>query len=255
MSAERLDKRLVSQGLAATRSQAQRMIDAGRVESLAPDEGWQLQTKASARLPEGVELRVAPSEEDAYVSRGGLKLQAALEQSALDPEGWVALDLGQSTGGFTDCLLQTGAARVVGVEVGHDQLAPRLTDHPKVSCYEGINARSLPLETLLQEAPQGYDLAVMDLSFISQTLVLPGLPPLLKKGGYLLSLVKPQFEVGRSGVGKGGIVRDSALYVQVEARIKETCEQTGLDLLAYFPSAITGGDGNREFFVLARRAP
>lgn len=255
MTAERLDKRLVGLGLAATRSQAQRMIDAGRVESLVPGGDWQLQTKASARLPEDVELRIGPSEEDAYVSRGGLKLQAALEQSGLNPRGWLALDLGQSTGGFTDCLLQAGVAQVVGVEVGRDQLAPRLRNHPKVTCYEGINARKLPLETLLQEAPGGYDLAVMDLSFISQTLVLPGLPPLLKKGGYLLSLVKPQFEVGRSGIGKGGIVRDSTLYAGVEERIKEACDRAGLKPLAYFPSAITGGDGNREFFILAQRLP
>jgi len=253
MTTERLDKSLVSQGLAATRSQAQRMIEAGRVESRVPGGGWQLQAKASAKLPEDTELRVEPGEEDAYVSRGGLKLQAALEQSGLDPKGWVALDLGQSTGGFTDCLLQAGVAQVVGVEVGHDQLAPSLRNHPKVICYEGINARDLPLEMLVQHSPGGYDLTVMDLSFISQTLVLPGLPALLKKGGYLLSLVKPQFEVGRSGVGKGGIVRDSALYAQVEARIKASCVQAGLEVLAYFPSAITGGDGNREFFVLARQ--
>jgi len=255
MTTERLDKRLVCQGLAATRSQAQRMIEAGRVESLAPQGHWQVQRKASTKLPGEVQLRVQPGEEDAYVSRGGLKLRAALEQSGLDPEGWVVLDLGQSTGGFTDCLLQAGVARVVGVEVGHDQLAPGLKDHPKVRCFEGINARSLPREMLLQHSQGGYDLAVMDLSFISQTLVLTGLPPLLKKGGYLLSLVKPQFEVGRSGVGKGGIVRDSDLYAQVEARIRKACVQAGFEPLAYFPSAITGGDGNREFFVLAQRSP
>ena len=253
MTTERLDKRLVGLRLAVTRSQARRMIDAGRVESLAPGGYWQVQCKASTKLPGEVQLRVQISQEDAYVSRGGLKLRAALERSGLNPKGWVALDLGQSTGGFTDCLLQAGVARVVGVEVGRDQLAPRLREDAKVSCYESINARSLPVDRLLQEAPGGYDLAVMDLSFISQTLVLPGLPPVLKPGGYLLSLVKPQFEVGREGIGKGGIVRDSALYGGVQARIKACCEEAGLEPLAYFPSAITGGDGNREFFIQAKR--
>ena len=249
---DRLDKQLVAQGLVASRTQAQVLIGAGRVDWWL-DGHWQTQSKSSLKVPGGAELRVRAGEETAYVSRGGLKLRAALDRSGLNPEDWEALDLGQSTGGFTDCLLQVGVARVVGVEVGHGQLAPRLREHSQVSCYEGINARNLPVDRLLQEAPGGYDLAVMDLSFISQTLVLPGLPPLLKPGGYLLSLVKPQFEVGREGIGKGGIVRDCALYADVEARIKACCEEAGLEPQAYFPSAITGGDGNREFFIQARR--
>ncbi len=250
---ERLDKALVTRALADTRSQAQRMIEAGRV-STHVDDGWQVLNKASVKIPDGQLLKVEPGEDDQFVSRGGLKLRGALAYAGLKPEGWAALDVGQSTGGFTDCLLQAGVAKVVGVDVGRDQLVPALKEHPKVVFFEGINARDLPVETLLVEAPGGFDLIVMDVSFISQTLILPGLPALLKPGGHLLSLVKPQFEVGKAGIGKGGIVRDARLYEEVERRIRAQCEALGLTLEGYFPSPITGGDGNREFFVSARLA-
>lgn len=247
---ERLDKALVTRALADTRSQAQRMIEAGRVSTQTAS-GWQRLNKASVKVSDDQPLKVAPGEEDQFASRGGLKLRGALAQSGLKPEGWVALDVGQSTGGFTDCLLQAGAAKVVGVDVGRDQLVPALRAHSKVVYFEGINARDLPADTLLAEAPGGFDLIVMDVSFISQTLILPGLPALLKPGGHLLSLVKPQFEVGKAGIGKGGIVRDDRLYQEVELRICAECEALGLILDDYFPSPITGGDGNREFFVAA----
>jgi len=251
---ERLDKALVSRGLADTRSQAQRMIEAGRVRCQASG-NWQVLNKASAKVSEEQALDVEPGDEDQFASRGGLKLRGALAQSGLNPEGWVALDVGQSTGGFTDCLLQAGATRVVGVDVGRDQLVPALRAHPKVVYFEGINARDLPRDTLLAEAPAGFDLIVMDVSFISQTLILPGLPALLKPGGHLLSLVKPQFEVGKAGIGKGGIVRDDRLYAEVEQRIRAQCDTLGLTINGWFASPIKGGDGNREFFISATKTP
>lgn len=247
---ERLDKVLVAQGLAQTRTQAQRLIDAGRVSARLSG-AWQVVRKPGLKIPEEAELRAQPGEEERYASRGGLKLWGALERTGVSMAGQVVLDVGQSTGGFTDCALQAGAAKVVGVDVGREQLVPALREDPRVVFYEGINARALPLEELLWQSPGGFDLVVMDVSFISQTLILPGLPPLLKPGGHLLSLVKPQFEVGRDGIGKGGIVRDTGLYREVETRIRARCEALGLVVEDYFSSPITGGDGNREFFIAA----
>jgi len=250
---ERLDKQLVATGLAETRTRAQRLIEQGRVE-LEQTGSWRVQRKASVKVAPDTRLRVLPSEEDHYVSRGGLKLRGALSQIGVDPAGWMALDVGQSTGGFTDCLLQAGVRNVVGVDVGHDQLVASLKADSRVLCHEGVNARRLPETELLSQAPEGFDLIVMDVSFISQTLILPGLPTLLKPSGWLVSLVKPQFEVGKAGIGKGGIVRDAGLYQEVETRIRSVCADLSLAVVDYFPSPITGGDGNREFFVVARKA-
>lgn len=248
---KRVDVLLVERGLAASRTQACRLIEDGAVlwqHGLQ----WQVVSKASQKIDPDWPLKIDPDMEAAYVSRGGIKLAGALAQSGIDPTGWVVLDVGQSTGGFTDCLLQAGARQVVGVDVGHDQLAPNLRSHPKVVCYEGINARALPSE-LLQHTGGGFDLAVMDVSFISQTLILPGLVGMLKPGGYVLSLVKPQFEVGQAGIGKGGIVRDEQLYEGVEQTLRRCCASLGLSVMGYFPSSITGGDGNREFFICAQK--
>lgn len=249
---KRLDILLVERGLAASRRQAQVLIEAGRVQWHQADQ-WRTATKASLKLEADCELRAEPGEEQRYVSRGGLKLAGALERTGINPEGVIALDVGQSTGGFTDCLLQAGADKVVGVDVGREQLVPRLREDPRVVFYEGINARELPPDELLAQAPGGFDLLVMDVSFISQTLILPGLPHLLKPGGQLLSLVKPQFEVGKAGIGKGGIVRDTSLYRKVETDLRAMCGQLGLEVRDYFPSPITGGDGNREFFIWAHK--
>lgn len=244
---------LVERGLAASRTQARRLIEGGAV-LIKNGFQWQVISKASQKLDPDWPIKIDPQHrEAAYVSRGGIKLAGALEQSRIDPFGWVVLDVGQSTGGFTDCLLQAGAHQVVGVDVGHDQLAPRLRDHPNVVCYEGVNARALPNE-LLQHTEGGFDLVVMDVSFISQTLILPGLAKMLKPGGYVLSLVKPQFEVGHTGIGKGGIVRNEKLYEGVEQTLRRCCAELGLSVRAYFPSSITGGDGNREFFICAQKA-
>jgi 23S rRNA (cytidine1920-2'-O)/16S rRNA (cytidine1409-2'-O)-methyltransferase len=220
-------------------------------------------------------------------------LEAALKQVGLSVDGFACLDVGQSTGGFTDCLLQAGAKSVVGVDVGSAQLHPLLRSDPRVLCVEKVNARALTAEDLIQayedstgedgqfevgdeetdegdefddqeEAPDTtdaaktesefvpeFDLIVADLSFISQTLVLPAVVPLLKAGGTLLTLVKPQFELQPGQVGKGGIVKEPEFYVVVEQRLREACAALGLTVTAWFDSPIAGGDGNREFFICA----
>lgn len=195
-------------------------------------------------------LTVIADDEDRYVSRGGRKLAGALTESGISVNGAVCLDVGQSTGGFSDCLLQAGAQRIVGVEVGHGQLHARLLSDPRVVCREGINCRALVAEDLGGDMPEGgFNIIVADLSFISLTLVLPQLPALLAVTGHMLLLVKPQFEVGKSGLAKGGIVRDVALYPEVEAKIRAACDNVGVKVQGWFDSPITGGDGNREFFI------
>ena len=246
----RLDQVLVEQGLAASRSIAQRLIAAGRVAC----EGEVL-LKPAQLLPADARLQVAQDDGDSYVSRGGLKLAGALHHSGVDPRGWVCLDVGQSTGGFSDCLLRAGAARVVGVDVGHDQLHPRLKADPRIAAFEGINCRTLEAADLGEAMPAvGFDLIVADVSFISLTLILPRLPALLAPEGQMLLLVKPQFEVGPGGIGKGGIVRDPARYAEVERKLRAGCEALYLEVLGWFESPITGGDGNREFFIWTRHA-
>ncbi|WP_409523047.1 TlyA family RNA methyltransferase [Nitrincola sp. MINF-07-Sa-05] len=250
---QRLDLLLTERGLCRSRSQAQQIIADERV-SYRIDNHWKTTTKPGLKLSEETELHITPGGADHFVSRGALKLLDALEYCPIPIKGAIALDIGQSTGGFTDCLLQQGATRVIGIEVGHDQLAQKLRQDPRVICYEGSNARNLDKDELLQHtAGNGFDLVVMDVSFISQTLILPGLPPLLKPGGVLISLVKPQFEVGPEGVGKGGIVRDNSLYNEVQDKIIQCCEAHGLEPFAYRESPIQGADGNHEFLLLARR--
>ncbi len=330
----RADVFLVEQGLASTRSQAQRLIASGvewRVGDPAP---WHKVAKNGDDIPVGSEVRLLDQAEARFVSRGGLKLEGALQQAGLAVQGWQCLDVGQSTGGFTHCLLEHGARCVVGVDVGHGQLHPQLRADPRVVCLEGLNARSLTSESLAEaweeawceeveepednetqpQAPYAwmrngglvddeyddsddakdheiedfkasraarakaraegtlpvhrqrraefadaeiaplFDLVTGDLSFISLTLVLPALVPLLAPQGRLLMLVKPQFELQPGQVGKGGIVRDESLYAVVEQRIRAACAELGLEVLGWQDSAISGGDGNREFFVFARRA-
>jgi 23S rRNA (cytidine1920-2'-O)/16S rRNA (cytidine1409-2'-O)-methyltransferase len=250
----RADQLLLERGLAASRSQAQRLITSG-VEWRLGTKPWQRVSKNGDELPLPCEVRLLDTAEARYVSRGGLKLEGALLSSGLSAQGLRCLDVGQSTGGFTDCLLQQGAAQVVGLDVGHGQLHPRLRDDARVVCVERINARELePNDARVPDVALGFDLVVGDLSFISLTLVLPALLPLLKKGGALLMLVKPQFELQPSDIGKGGLVKDEASYVQVEARLREACAVLNLEVLGYWPSAIAGGDGNKEFWIGARRA-
>ncbi len=286
----RIDQLLVQRGLANTRSQAQRLIADG-VE-WAQGETWRRVAKNGDEVPESANVRLLDDSEARYVSRGGLKLEAALKQVGLSIEGFSCLDVGQSTGGFTDCLLQAGAKSVVGVDVGSAQLHPMLRSDPRVLCVEKVNARALTADDLIQayedsmgedgqfeadedEASEDddpahehnaegaeettsefvpeFDLIVADLSFISQTLVLPAVVPLLKSGGTLLTLVKPQFELQPGQVGKGGIVKDPAFYAVVELRLREACAALGLTVTAWFDSPIEGGDGNREFFICAHK--
>jgi len=248
----RADQLLLDRGLAVSRSQAQRLIASG-VDWRLGTKPWQRVAKNGDELPLPCELRLLDNAEARYVSRGGLKLEGALRSSGLSAQGLRCLDVGQSTGGFTDCLLQQGAAQVVGLDVGHGQLHPRLREDARVVCVERINARELEAnDARVPEAALGFDLVVGDVSFISLTLVLPSLLPLLKKGGALLMLVKPQFELQPGDIGKGGLVKDQASYVQVEARLREACAVLNLNVLGYWPSAIAGGDGNQEFWIGAR---
>jgi 23S rRNA (cytidine1920-2'-O)/16S rRNA (cytidine1409-2'-O)-methyltransferase len=331
----RADVFLVEGGHAATRSQAQRLIAAGVQWRLAPTLPWNAVAKNGDDIPAGAEVQLLDAAEAKYLSRGGLKLEGALAAAGVRVEGLHCLDVGQSTGGFTDCLLQHGAAQVVGVDVGQGQLHERLRADVRVIGVEGLNARHMTPEALrdaCEEAlcerieaepedndtqpvapyawmrngglvdedyddsddakeqeveafkaeraakaqaratgkvatvrqrmagredvaiPAAFELVTGDLSFISLTLVLPALVPLLAPQGALLMLVKPQFELQPGQVGKGGIVRDAALFPLVEQRLRDCCAQLGLQVLGWYDSAIEGGDGNREFFIYARRA-
>ena len=296
----RIDQLLVQRQLASTRSQAQRLIASG-VQWLQGD-SWRKVAKNGDDVPVDAQIRLLDDSEARYVSRGGLKLEAALKRVGLNPALWQCLDVGQSTGGFTDCLLQHGAAFVVGVDVGSAQLHPSLRADPRVLCVEKLNARAMDASDLIASyadsisatgqfdiendaesegdeagfdadderernddldaatdmAAAGdfvpeFDLIVADLSFISQTLVLPAVVPMLKAGGTLLTLVKPQFELQPGQVGKGGIVKDASLYIAIEQRLRDACAALGLSVTHWFDSPIEGGDGNREFFICARK--
>jgi 23S rRNA (cytidine1920-2'-O)/16S rRNA (cytidine1409-2'-O)-methyltransferase len=248
----RADQLLVQRGLASSRSQAQRLIATGARFQRAGE--WKVLSK-SDDLPEDAVIELSDTAEARYVSRGGLKLEGALKSTGLDVTGLFCLDVGQSTGGFTDCLVKHGAAHVIGVDVGQGQLHPLVEHHERVTCIESVNARALTADDLGEAWTQPFDLVVGDLSFISMTLVLPALVPLMADHAQLLMLVKPQFELQPPDIGKGGIVRDPALYAQVEKRIRDACAALSLEVLQWLDSPIDGGDGNREFFVHARRVP
>jgi 23S rRNA (cytidine1920-2'-O)/16S rRNA (cytidine1409-2'-O)-methyltransferase len=217
-------------------------------------DAWRSVVKNKDEVPESAELELDDAAEARYVSRGGLTLEGALQVSGIDPAGKLCFDVGQSTGGFTDCLLQRGAVKVVGVDVGHGQLHAKLREDERVVAIEGVNARALSPDDLEEEGESRFDLIVGDLSFISLTLVLPAVVEFLADDGRLLLLVKPQFELQPGQVGKGGIVRDEAMYVVVEKRLRDACEALDLRVLQWFDSPIAGGDGNREFFIHAVRA-
>ncbi len=245
----RADVLLVQRGLAPSRALAQRMIEAGHVYARMGDTRVAI-TKPSASVGDNVDVEIANNELDRYVSRGGLKLEGALDRVGLDVNGFVCLDVGQSTGGFTDCLLQRGVAQVVGVDVGHDQLHPKLHGDSRVSCIEGMNAREL---NVVSVGATNFDLIVADVSFISLTKVIAPWFGLLNASGRVLSLVKPQFEVGAENLVRGGIVRNEALYAAVEKSIREAFVALGFQVHDYFDSPIKGGDGNREFFIYASK--
>ncbi len=243
MKRERIDKLLVDRGLAESRTKAQAMIMAGVVlvdEQRVDKPSQQFDTNSSIRLKGGDD----PTSR--YVGRGGLKLEAALHQFQLDVTGLTCLDVGASTGGFTDCLLQHGAKRVVAIDVGHNQIDWRLRNDPRVEVREGVNARHLQLEDFSER----FDLAVMDVSFISATKVLPAIVPLLIDGGSIITLIKPQFEVGRGEVGSGGIVRDPEKRSRVVEEVNNAAAALGLEVINVIDSPIQGAEGNVEFLAL-----
>jgi 23S rRNA (cytidine1920-2'-O)/16S rRNA (cytidine1409-2'-O)-methyltransferase len=235
----RLDLLLVSRGLAPTREKAQAMILAGLVEV----EGRRAE-KAGAAVPEDAAVAVAGPAHP-YVSRGGVKLAAALDHFALDPAGKICLDVGASTGGFTDCLLQRGAARVYAVDVGRGQLDAKLRGDPRVVVREKVNARALSS----REVPEKVDFAAVDVSFISLRLILPAIVPLLAAGGSLVALVKPQFEAGRSEVPRGGVVRSAEVRRRVVSEIETAGRDLDLEVLGSISSPIRGARGNEEFLL------
>ena len=284
----RADLFLVENSFATTRSQAQRLIASGVQWRVLVDgevtPPWKRVAKNGDEIPEAAEVEVLDNTEAKYISRGGLKLEGALKNTSVDVTGLRCLDIGQSTGGFTDCLLQHGAAQVVGVDVGHGQLHASMRADDRVVCIEGVNARSLTADDLAEhyrravylkvnggegEGDGGgheedgaedaetfnplFDFLTGDLSFISLTLVLPAVARLLRADGHLLMLVKPQFELQPGQIGKGGIVRDPAHFALVEQRLRDGCAQVGVDVLGWMESAIEGGDGNREFFIHGKK--
>ena len=233
----RIDLLLVERGLAESREKAQALLLAGAVFV-----NRQRVDKAGALVAPDASIEV--TESLPYVSRGGLKLVHALDHFGIDAAGRVCLDIGSSTGGFTDCLLQRGAARVHCVDVGHGQLHYRLRTDSRCVLHEGVNARYLEFSAIGEKA----SLAVCDVSFISVTLILPVIPALLEEAGVLVTLVKPQFEVGRDQVGKGGIVRDPQLHAATCAKVRAAAEALGF-VCELTASPILGAEGNREFLL------
>ncbi len=235
----RIDQLLVDRGLAESRERAQALIIAGYVRA-----NGQKVDKPGHNVADDSPIEV--TERLRYVGRGGLKLEGAIQHFGIDINGKICLDVGSSTGGFTDCLLQNGAAHVYAFDVGAGQLDWKLRNDPRVTVREGVNVRYLQPA----DVPELVDLVVCDVSFISVTLILPVLPPLMRFPGVLVILVKPQFEVGREQVGKGGIVRDPALHAGVCARIEQTVQAMGFRT-ALMESPILGAEGNREFLLYA----
>src|ERR1051325_4386425 len=241
MQRERIDKLLVDRGLVPSRTKAQALVMAGAV---LVDE--QLVRKPSELFHPEANIRIKADATSRYVSRGGLKLEAALREFQIDVSGLVCLDVGSSTGGFTDCLLQQGARKVVAVDVGHNQIDWELRNDPRVELREGVNARYLASS----DFDVKFDLATIDVSFISATKILPAVAPLLNAGGRIITLIKPQFEVGKGEVGKGGIIKDVAQHQRVIAEVNEAAVALGLVVGGLIDSPIKGADGNVEFLAL-----
>lgn len=246
MKKERIDKLLQIRRLADSRSKAQALVMAGIV--LVDEKRVE---KCSESFPPDAEIRIkGTSAASRYVGRGGLKLEKALDVFEIDPTGFTCLDVGSSTGGFTDCLLQHGAARVVAVDAGTNQLVWSLRNDSRVESRENTNARNLKTS----DFHQPFDLIVMDVSFISVTKILPALLDLLTSQGRIVSLIKPQFEVGRGEVGKGGIVRETEKHERVIKEINAFAEASGLKAAGITESPILGAGGNKEFLVLYEKA-
>jgi 23S rRNA (cytidine1920-2'-O)/16S rRNA (cytidine1409-2'-O)-methyltransferase len=239
ISKARLDVALVDRGLAPSRERARALILGGHVTI-----DGQVVSKAGAPVKPDARIELATPDHP-YVGRGGVKLAGALDAFAVDPAGRRALDVGASTGGFTDVLLQRGAVSVIAIDVGRGQLDWRLRSDPRVLVHEGVNARLLTPD----DVPHRVSLVVIDVAFISLRHILPALPPFLDSAADIVALVKPQFEAGRDEVGKHGIVSDPAVHEAVIARVTEAAAACGLTRVAMAPSAITGATGNQEFFL------
>jgi 23S rRNA (cytidine1920-2'-O)/16S rRNA (cytidine1409-2'-O)-methyltransferase len=243
---QRIDKLLVERGLAESRTKAQALVMAGVV---LVDE--QRVAKPSDSVSSNAEIRIKGGDDPAsrYVGRGGLKLEAALTEFQIKVEKLTCLDVGASTGGFTDCLLQHGAHKVIAIDVGHNQIDWRLRTDPRVEVREGINARYLNPNDFQEKFP----LVVMDVSFISATKIMPALVPLLAETGLLITLIKPQFEVGRGEVGKGGVVREPDKHARVIEEVNSAAKELGLSVRKVIESPIRGADGNIEFLALYQK--
>lgn len=243
----RLDILMVDRGLAESRDWAQRLIRAGEVRV-----NGQLIDAPSKLFIADETLQIVVEQPPKYVSRGGQKLEGALDAFAINPDGLVCADVGSSTGGFTDCLLQRGAAKVYAIDVGRNQLHWKIRNNPRVHLMEAVNVR------YLEDMPEPIQLAVIDVSFISLELVLPRVfnwltPAALNANSGVVALIKPQFEAGRALVGKGGIVRDPAVHQQVVERIQQFCAQLGWQSCGLIESPILGTEGNKEFLIYLRR--
>ncbi|MFB3925951.1 MAG: TlyA family RNA methyltransferase [Syntrophales bacterium] len=239
----RLDKLLVERGIAASRDRARALILAGAVMVMG-----QTVSKADALIDPAAEIALK-GEDNPYVSRGGLKLKKALDEFNISVAGMTALDVGASTGGFTDCLLQRGAARVYAVDVGYGQLAWKLRNDNRVINLERTNIRYFSG----LEIDQGVGIITIDVSFISLKLVIPVVLRFLKKGGIILALIKPQFEAGREEVGKKGVVKDPAVHRRVIDDIVDFCRGLNLNIIGTCESPLPGPAGNREFFICAAK--
>lgn len=255
----RLDLLMFEKKLVSSRTKAQDLIQSGNVwyqDSTAGENSDWVQAKAaSEKINTSAQIEIRDEQFNLYVSRGGLKLAGALEKTKITLKEKIALDVGLSTGGFSDCLLQNGIKKIVGVDVGTGQLHTKLQNNEKLISLESLNARDLRADARLMNhlPPGGFDLVVVDVSFISLNLILPSIEQVLKSGGTVIALVKPQFEVGPQGLAKGGLVKDPELYTMVEDKVRKKCLELGWKVRDYFNSPIEGKDGNKEFFIWAEK--
>jgi 23S rRNA (cytidine1920-2'-O)/16S rRNA (cytidine1409-2'-O)-methyltransferase len=244
---KRLDQFLLDKGIASSRSKAQAIIMAGRVLI-----NEQKIDKAGILVDEKSTIRIL-GDQNPYVSRGGLKLEKALDEFKADPSGKICLDIGASTGGFTDCLLQRGALKVYAIDVGYGQLDLKIRNDKRVIVIEKTNARNLAPADLYKDNKDKADLAVIDVSFISLSKILPAVHGLIKEDGEVVALVKPQFEAGRSEVGKGGVIKDKAVREKALNNVIESAKNIGFNFTASIDSPIKGTDGNIEFLIYLKK--
>jgi 23S rRNA (cytidine1920-2'-O)/16S rRNA (cytidine1409-2'-O)-methyltransferase len=250
---KRIDIAVVEWGFFESRNKAQAAIEEGlvflndqKINKSNQDIDFTLDNKNAIRVESGQSTK--------YVSRGGIKMEGALKKTGLNVSNFRILDVGLSTGGFSDCLLQKGAKEIVGIDVGHKQIHESLLKNPKLHAYEGVHVKNLSKDFFAKEnLNDQFDLVVCDVSFISLKNVLPHAAPFLKTNGVALFLVKPQFELSREDLSKGGLVKDETLFQRVEKLIKSLFEDLNFKVLDYFESSITGTDGNQEFFVYAEK--